>query len=165
MSPNPCVTQSMGSLGSLARARFRNGSLGFVFQAFNLIDSLTAQENVEVPLGYAGMGAKHRREIAEQALNSVGLGHKRGSFPRHLSGGEQQRVSIARAIANAPALILADEPTGNLDGKNSTDIMNLLSGLNEKGRTIVMVTHDTGLAAFGRVRISMSDGRIVSVQR
>lgn len=131
---------------------------------FNLMDSLTALENVEVPLGYAGVGARERKKIAAGLLESVGLGHKLKSFPRHMSGGEQQRVSIARALANSPELILADEPTGNLDEKNSDQIMKLLARLHEGGATIIMVTHDPALALYGQKIIRMNDGKITQIE-
>lgn len=155
---------SIKSMNAILRAKYRNATIGFVFQMFNLMDSLTALENVEVPLGYAGVGARERKKIAAGLLESVGLGHKLKSFPRHMSGGEQQRVSIARSLANSPELILADEPTGNLDEKNSEQIMKLLARLHEGGATIIMVTHDPALALYGQKIIRMNDGKITHIE-
>lgn len=155
---------SIKSMNAIRRANYRNATIGFVFQMFNLMDSLTVLENVEVPLGYAGVGARERKKKAAGLLESVGLGHKLKSFPRHLSGGEQQRVSIARALANSPRLILADEPTGNLDEKNSAEIMKLLARLHEGGATIIMVTHDPALALYGQKIIRMNDGKITQIE-
>lgn len=142
-------------------ARFRNRSIGFVFQAFNLVSEMSALNNVCMPLGYAGVSSKSRIEKAKEALEIVGLGHKEKNRPTQLSGGEQQRVAIARAIANNPDVILADEPTGNLDQKNSDNIMELLQSLHRDGKTIVMVTHDMELAKCADRVVKMADGCVV----
>jgi len=141
---------------------FRNRSIGFVFQSFNLVNDFTVAENVEMPMGYAGIPAKERRARAMAALESVGLADKQKNRPMQLSGGQQQRVAIARALVNEPQLILADEPTGNLDSQSGNDIMELLCKLHSNGKTVVMVTHDESIAAFAKRRVVMSDGRVVS---
>jgi putative ABC transport system ATP-binding protein len=144
-----------------ALAAFRNKKIGFVFQAFNLINEMTVFENVEVPLGYAGVSTKERKERCEYLLEQVGLLDKLKNHPTQLSGGQQQRVAIARALAMEPAVILADEPTGNLDSKNGTEIMELLKGMNEKGKTIIMVTHDMNLSKYAKRIVTLNDGEIV----
>jgi putative ABC transport system ATP-binding protein len=150
----------VSSLTSNQLAEFRNKKLGFVFQSFNLVDGMTAQENVEIPLGYAGIPNKRRKEIAYEMLHKVSLSDKAKNYPGQLSGGQQQRVAIARALANNPQLILADEPTGNLDTKSGVDIMALLKSLNEAGVTIVLVTHDKSVSSYASREILMEDGRI-----
>lgn len=143
-------------------AEFRNQSIGFVFQAFHLAQELNAVDNVALPLGYAGVGIRERRKRAAEALEQVGLGTKLKAHPNRMSGGEQQRVAIARAIVNHPKVLLADEPTGNLDRENGEMIMELLQRLHrEQGLTIVMVTHDPALAERTDRLITMLDGRIV----
>ncbi|MDF2686423.1 MAG: macrolide transporter ATP-binding protein [Clostridia bacterium] len=144
-----------------ALAAFRNKKIGFIFQAFNLINEMTVFKNVEVPLGYAGISAKERKERCEYLLEQVGLSDKLKNHPTQLSGGQQQRVAIARALAMEPAVILADEPTGNLDSKNGTEIMELLKDMNEKGKTIIMVTHDNTLSKYAKRTVTLSDGEIV----
>ena len=124
----------------------RNKQIGFIFQGFNLIPSLTAQENVELPLVYRGMPAEQRRQLAEEALTRVGMEHRMSHRPSELSGGQQQRVAIARAIAARPPIIMADEPTGNLDTRSGEEVMKILHELNEEGRTIVLITHDNDIA-------------------
>lgn len=146
--------------GKLA-ASFRNRQIGFVFQAFNLVNEISILENVCMPLGYAGIRKKDRESRAAQMLRVVGLAEKMRKRPIHLSGGEQQRVAIARAIVNEPKLLLADEPTGNLDEENSRLIMDLLTNLNSQGMTIIMVTHSPDMAAYAKKRIQMRDGRIL----
>jgi putative ABC transport system ATP-binding protein len=142
-------------------ARVRNRSIGFVFQSFQLIPQLTVLENVELPLFYDGAPKKTRRARCEELLASVGMMHRLGSYPTQLSGGESQRVAIARALVNRPALLLADEPTGNLDSKNGDEVMTLFRRLHREGRTILMVTHNPEIAgALPRV-VELSDGRIV----
>lgn len=138
----------------------RNHVIGFVFQSFNLIPTLTARENVELPLIYRGMKRSQRRELSERALNMVGLGFRMHHRPQELSGGQQQRVAIARALAARPRLILADEPTGNLDSASGTEIMAILSELHRSGSTVVLITHDDKVAAMAERCIRISDGRV-----
>lgn len=140
----------------------RNREIGFIFQGFNLIQSLTAYENVELPLIYRGVSRGKRRELSISALEKVGLRHRMDHKPGELSGGQQQRVAIARAIAQAPPILLADEPTGNLDSASSRDIMNVIKNLYEEGRTVIIITHDPGIAAQAKRIITISDGHIVS---
>lgn len=142
-------------------AGFRNRHIGFVFQAFHLAGELTALENVALPLGYAGVGAKERKERAKVLLDRVGLSEKYKAHPAKLSGGEMQRVAIARAMANHPQVLLADEPTGNLDRENGEMVMKILRELNKEGMTIIMVTHDLELAAMADRCIRMADGDII----
>jgi putative ABC transport system ATP-binding protein len=146
-------------------ARLRRLYLGFVFQGFNLLARTSAVENVELPLLYRGESKLSRRRLAEAALERVGLAGWRGHTPSELSGGQQQRVAIARAIVTAPRLLLADEPTGNLDSERSAEIMDILTGLNrDQGITIVMVTHETEMAAYAKTVIRFTDGRIADVK-
>ena len=140
----------------------RNKQIGFIFQGFNLIPSLTAQENVELPLVYRGMPAEQRRQLAEEALSRVGMEHRMSHRPSELSGGQQQRVAIARAIAARPPIIMADEPTGNLDTRSGEDVMKILHELNEEGRTIVLITHDNDIARQATRAIRIIDGKVVS---
>lgn len=144
------------------RAGLRKQNIGFVFQSFNLIDDLNVYENVELPLLYTKTPAAERRKKVEFVLEKMNMAHRLKHFPRQLSGGQQQRVAVARAIVNAPKLILADEPTGNLDSEHGAEVMGLLSALNAEGTTIVMVTHSPEDAAVGSRIIRMLDGRIVS---
>ena len=148
-----------------ALASIRNRRIGFVFQQFNLLPRTSALENVELPMVYAGVKAAQRREKAQAALQRVGLGERGGHTPSELSGGQQQRVAIARALVNDPALILADEPTGALDSKTSEDIMTLLTDLNRQGMTVVIVTHETDIAAWARRKLVFRDGEIVEDRR
>ena len=138
----------------------RNREIGFIFQGFNLIANLTALENVELPLIYRGVGKKERRELAEAALQKVGLGQRMSHKPSEMSGGQQQRVAIARAIAQAPPVILADEPTGNLDSGSTKEIMSILKQLHREGRTVILITHDNDIAAQARRVIRIKDGKI-----
>ena len=140
----------------------RNKQIGFIFQGFNLIPSLTAQENVELPLVYRGMPAEQRHQLAEEALTRVGMEHRMSHRPSELSGGQQQRVAIARAIAARPPIIMADEPTGNLDTRSGEDVMKILHELNEEGRTIVLITHDNDSARQATRAIRIIDGKVVS---
>ena len=140
----------------------RNKQIGFIFQGFNLIPSLSAQENVELPLVYRGLPAAERRELAEEALARVGMENRRSHKPSELSGGQQQRVAIARAIAARPPIIMADEPTGNLDTKSGEDVMQILHELNAEGRTIVLITHDNDIARQATRAIRIIDGKVVS---
>lgn len=140
----------------------RNLEIGFIFQGFNLIGNLTAKENVELPLIYRGVGKKERRALAVESLNQVGLSHRMDHRPNEMSGGQQQRVAIARAIAAKPPLILADEPTGNLDSASTREIMQILKGLHQDNRTVILITHDNEIAAQARRVIRIRDGRIES---
>ena len=140
----------------------RNREIGFIFQGFNLIPSLTALENVELPLIYRGVGKKERELLSMNALSKVGLGQRMTHKPNEMSGGQQQRVAIARAIAQAPPILLADEPTGNLDSGSSREIISIIKKLYAEGRTVIIITHDPGIAKQARRIITISDGRIVS---
>ncbi|MDP4270591.1 MAG: ABC transporter ATP-binding protein, partial [Bacteroidota bacterium] len=144
------------------RINIRKGNIGFVFQSFNLIDELNVCENVELPLIYLNMKAAERKEKVEAALERMKIGHRKHHFPQQLSGGQQQRVAIARAVVANPKLILADEPTGNLDSKNGLEVMKLLSDLNKEGATIIMVTHSDRDATFAHRVINLFDGKIMS---
>jgi putative ABC transport system ATP-binding protein len=156
----------VGTLKRKALATLRNEKLGFVFQSFNLLPRTNAQENVELPMLYRhpSVPGRVRREKALAALRSVGLEERRGHHPSQLSGGQQQRVAIARALVNHPELLLADEPTGNLDSRTSIEIMDLFQQLNDAGATIVMVTHEAEVAAYCRRTVTMRDGEIISDQ-
>ncbi len=150
-------------LSNRERARVRNREVGFIFQAFNLISDLNVLENVELPLTYRDGLSKHqRRQLALEALGKVDMGHRTGHFPSQLSGGQQQRVAIARALAGQPSILLADEPTGNLDSRNAEMVMDLLRALHREGATIVMVTHDPHSARAAQRQIALFDGRIVA---
>lgn len=140
----------------------RNKEIGFIFQGFNLIQNLTALENVELPLIYRKVGKAKREELAVQALEKVGLGHRMDHRPTQMSGGQQQRVAIARAIAQAPPIILADEPTGNLDSASTDEIMQILKELHQEGRTVIIITHDNDIAKQASRRILIKDGRVES---
>jgi len=153
------------SLDEQQLAVVRNRKIGFVFQAFNLIPRMTALANVELPLSYAGLRAAERRRRAEAALALVGLAERMQAQPKQLSGGQQQRVAVARALVTAPSLILADEPTGNLDTRASHDLMEVFDRLNAAGRTIVLITHEADVAAHAKRLIGVQDGRIVTDRR
>ena len=157
--------QDVTSLSERELATMRNRKIGFIFQQFNLLPKLTAYENVELPLIYQGVTAKERRERVETALERVGLIKRVHHRPNQLSGGQQQRVAVARALATRPSLILADEPTGNLDSRSSRDIMNLIHELHEKGNTIILITHDEGIARQAERQVRIMDGKIVSDTR
>ena len=144
------------------RAQLRKGSIGFVFQSFNLIDELTVFENVELPLLYLKVPSSERKEKVEAVLEKMNIMHRRDHFPQQLSGGQQQRVAIARAIVAKPKVILADEPTGNLDSTNGEEVMKLLSSLNEEGTTIIMVTHSPYDANYSHRIINLFDGKVVT---
>jgi putative ABC transport system ATP-binding protein len=152
----------VSQLDDNALAEIRLRKLGFVFQGFNLLARTDATNNVALPLFYAGIGTRKRRELAQRALEAVGLGDRGHHQPTQLSGGQQQRVAIARALINDPAVLLADEPTGNLDSKTSEEIMALFANLHSSGRTIVMVTHDERIAAHARRTIRLLDGLVVA---
>jgi len=155
----------VSELGDNELARVRNRYLGFVFQGFNLIKRTTALANVELPLVYAGVPAGERRKRARTALELVGLGERVDHMPNELSGGQQQRVAIARAIVNGPSLILADEPTGNLDPTSTEDVLDIFGHLNAAGRTIVLITHEQEVATRAKRVIVLADGRIASDER
>ena len=154
-------SDEVGHLRESERTRYRKGRIGFVFQSFNLIDELTVEENVELPLKYLGLPRRERKERVLGILRKVGLSHRAGHYPQQLSGGQQQRVAIARAVVGRPGLILADEPTGNLDSRNGQQVMDLLGQLNQEGTTIVMVTHSQHDAAYAHRTVNLFDGQIV----
>ncbi|MBU3697413.1 ABC transporter ATP-binding protein [Dechloromonas sp.] len=156
--------ENVAHMEKAALARLRNRTLGFVFQGFNLLPRMSLQDNVALPLVYAGIDRDTRREKARQLLDKVGLGKYAESMPNRISGGQQQRVAIARALVNTPRLILADEPTGNLDSHTSEDIMRLFGDLNAEGITIVLVTHEQDIAAHCKRQVRFLDGQIVSDQ-
>jgi len=154
--------REVGNLKERNRTALRKGNIGFVFQSFNLIDELNVYENVELPLVYLKMNLRQRKEMVESVLERMQISHRRKHFPQQLSGGQQQRVAIARAVVANPKLILADEPTGNLDSKNGLEVMNLLTELNREGTTIVMVTHSMHDAGFAHRVINLFDGQVIS---
>ena len=154
--------QEVAKLREKDRTKFRKGNIGFVFQSFNLIDVLNVYENVELPLRYLNISAAERKERVTAMLKRMNISHRAQHFPQQLSGGQQQRVAIARAVVSNPKLILADEPTGNLDSKNGKEVMELLRELNAEGTTIVMVTHSQRDAAVAQRTINLFDGAIVS---
>ncbi|HUO51828.1 MAG TPA: ABC transporter ATP-binding protein [Gemmatimonadaceae bacterium] len=156
--------QPVANLDAAERARVRNRQIGFIFQAFNLIGDLTVYENVELPLTYRGMGAAERKERVNAALEKVGMSHRVKHYPAQLSGGQQQRVAVARAVAGDPAILLADEPTGNLDSTNGESVMELLRDLHRNGSTICMVTHDQRYAKHADREVDLFDGRVVEEQ-
>ena len=151
----------MDQLKYSERARIRNREIGFIFQSFNLISDLTVFENVELPLTYRGMGTKERKGRVQEALDRVGMAHRARHLPSQLSGGQQQRVAVARALGGNPMILLADEPTGNLDSKNGESVMGLLNDLHRQGATLCMVTHDPRYAELASRTIHLFDGRIV----
>lgn len=155
------LDKEVGSLKEKERTLYRKGNIGFVFQSFNLIDELNVFENVELPLIYLRIPSKKRKEMVNDILNRMNISHRAGHFPQQLSGGQQQRVAIARAVVAQPKLILADEPTGNLDTKNGQEVMSLLSELNREGTTIVMVTHSQRDSTYAHRIVNLLDGQIV----
>ncbi|HEY4659704.1 MAG TPA: ABC transporter ATP-binding protein [Gemmatimonadaceae bacterium] len=155
----------VAGLNAADRARVRNRQIGFIFQAFNLIGDLTVYENVELPLTYRGMSGQERKERVNAALERVGMSHRAKHYPAQLSGGQQQRVAVARAVAGDPAILLADEPTGNLDSVNGEAVMELLRELNRNGATICMVTHDPRYAKHADREVNLFDGRVVDEQQ
>lgn len=152
---------NVSNLDHAARARIRNREIGFIFQSFNLIGDLTVFENVELPLTYRGLGTAERKQRAMEALEKVGMSHRTRHYPSQLSGGQQQRVAVARALGGKPSILLADEPTGNLDSKNGDAVMDLLRQLHREGATICMVTHDPRFAKHADRQIHLFDGRVV----
>ena len=149
------------NLSASQRAKIRNQAIGFIFQAFNLIGDLTVYENVELPLTYRGMPGSERKQRVQEALERVGMAHRMNHYPSQLSGGQQQRVAVARAIVGRPLILLADEPTGNLDSKNGQAVMDLLNELHDEGATICMVTHDPRYAHIAERTVHLFDGQIV----
>ena len=157
--------QPVSKLTISERTRIRNREIGFIFQAFNLIGDLTVYENVELPLTYRGTGTAERKQKVQRALERVGMAHRLRHYPSQLSGGQQQRVAVARALVGDPLILMADEPTGNLDSKNGEAVMELLRDLHRNGATICMVTHDERYANFAERNIHLFDGRIVDETR
>ena len=156
--------EEVGHLKERERTAYRKGRIGFVFQNFNLIDELTVEENVDLQLKYLGVGKAERKERVLEILRKVKLSHRAKHYPHQLSGGQQQRVAIARAVVGKPSIILADEPTGNLDSKNGAEVMHLLTELNHEGTTIVMVTHNEHDAKIAHRTIRLFDGQIVEAE-
>ena len=154
--------EEVGHLPERKRSNIRKHNLGFVFQSFNLIDELTVYENVELPMLYTKVPSSERKKRVEELLEGMNIMHRRNHFPQQLSGGQQQRVAVARAVVNRPKLILADEPTGNLDSSNGDEVMKILSELNASGTTILMVTHSQYCAEFGNRIVRMLDGQVVT---
>ena len=154
--------KEVANLNERQRAKLRKKNIGFVFQSFNLIDELNVQENVELPLIYLGMPASQRKKRVEEVLDKMQILHRRKHFPMQLSGGQQQRVAVARAVVANPHLILADEPTGNLDSVNGEEVMNLLESLNEEGTTIIIVTHSQRDAEYAQRIVRLFDGQIIT---
>ena len=152
----------VGSLHERQRTRLRRGKVGFIFQGFNLIDELNVFENVELPLNYLNLKSSERKNRVKEILDRMKIGHRARHFPQQLSGGQQQRVAIARAVVANPALVLADEPTGNLDSRNGIEVMNMLTELNRAGTTIIMVTHSKHDAGYAHRVINLFDGQIVT---
>jgi len=156
------LDKEISSFSERQRTALRKGNIGFVFQSFNLIDELTVYENVELPLLYLGLSQSDRKERVEDALSQMNLIPRKSHYPQQLSGGQQQRVAVARAVVARPKLILADEPTGNLDSENGAEVMQILTNLNEVGTTVIMVTHSPSHAEFAQRVIHLFDGQIVS---
>ncbi len=156
------ASEEVGNLKEKERTNVRKGNIGFVFQSFNLIDELNVFENVELPLTYLNIKASERKKRVLEILKRMNISHRAHHFPQQLSGGQQQRVAIARAVVSNPKLILADEPTGNLDSKNGLEVMQLLTELNQEGTTIVMVTHSNHDASFAHRVVNLFDGSIIS---
>lgn len=156
------LNQDVFLLKDHALSKLRNQTIGFIFQGFNLIPSLNAVENVELPLSYGRINKKIRRKKAIECLEKVGLGNRLDHYPREMSGGQQQRVAIARAIAVDPSIILADEPTGNLDSKAGAEVLQILTNLNELGSTVILITHDDSIALRAKRIVKISDGKILS---
>ena len=156
------LNEKVSHLNERQRANFRKGNIGFIFQSFNLIDELTVFENVELPLLYLKVSGSERKKRVDEVLERMEIMHRRNHFPQQLSGGQQQRVAVARAVVASPKVILADEPTGNLDSKNGDEVMNILTQLNEGKTTIIMVTHSPSYAEYGNRTVHLFDGKIVT---
>lgn len=156
------LNENTSKMGEKERSEFRKKNIGFVFQSFNLIDELSVFENVELPLVYQKVEKKEREEKVQYMLEKFSIAHRRNHFPQQLSGGQQQRVAIARALVSSPSLILADEPTGNLDSQHGSEVMEILSNLNANGTTIVMVTHSEHDAAYSHRTIRLLDGSVIA---
>jgi putative ABC transport system ATP-binding protein len=156
------LDHEVSKYGERQRAKLRKSNIGFVFQSFNLIDELTVYENVELPLLYLGFSSSDRKKRVEEVLEKMQIMHRRNHFPQQLSGGQQQRVAVARAVVAHPKLILADEPTGNLDSLNGDEVMKILAGLHEEGTTILMVTHSPTYAEYAQRTVHLFDGHIVT---
>ncbi len=152
----------IASLSENELSRIRNQEIGFIFQSFNLINSLTAEANVELPLRYRKIGKKQRKELVQEAMKKVSMNHRMSHKPTEMSGGQQQRTAIARAIACSPPIILADEPTGNLDSVSTAEVMKILYDLNDSGKTIIIITHDPKIAMQAKRVVTISDGEIIS---
>lgn len=157
--------KAVGKLSEKEQAHLRNKEIGFVFQFFNLLERASALDNVRLPLFYAGLKPKEQEIKAKEALEQVGLGHRLTHYPSQLSGGERQRVAIARALVNNPSLILADEPTGNLDSKSGQEIMQIIASLHHEGRTVILITHDPSLTRYGQRLIVIKDGQIIEEKK
>ncbi len=155
------LDQDISSFNEYKRTQLRKENIGFIFQSFNLIDELSVFENVELPYFYMKMPAHERKRKVDEVLERLQLSHRRNHFPQQLSGGQQQRVAVARAVVNQPKLILADEPTGNLDSKNGEEVMDILNQLNQSGTTIVMVTHSLAHARYAKREIHLLDGQVI----
>ena len=155
----------VSKLSEKEQARLRNKEIGFVFQFFNLLERTSALDNVRLPLFYAGVKPREQEKRAKEALEQVGLGHRLTHYPSQLSGGERQRVAIARALVNNPSLILADEPTGNLDSKSGQEIMEIIASLHREGRTVILITHDASLTRYGQRLIVIKDGEILEEKK
>jgi putative ABC transport system ATP-binding protein len=156
------LDKEIANLNEKQRALYRKSNIGFIFQSFNLIDELTVFENVELPLMYQGISSNQRKKLVDEALEKMNIAHRRNHYPQQLSGGQQQRTAVARAVITKPKLVLADEPTGNLDSANGNDVMKILTELNEAGTTIIMVTHSQHDASFSHRTIHLLDGKIVT---
>ncbi|MES2386553.1 MAG: ABC transporter ATP-binding protein [Bacteroidota bacterium] len=154
--------QETGKLNEKRKAEMRKSNIGFIFQSFNLIDELTVRENIELPLLYLGLSSAERRQRVDKVLEDTGIAHRAKHFPQQLSGGQQQRVAVCRALVIRPTLILADEPTGNLDSKNGEEVMRLLTDLHETGTTVLMVTHSPEHARYAHRTVHLFDGQVVS---
>lgn len=159
------LEQEISNFSERRRADLRKKNIGFIFQSFNLIDELTVYENIELPLIYQKVPASERKKKVEEVMNEMNIMHRKKHFPQQLSGGQQQRVAISRAVITNPKLILADEPTGNLDSKNGEQVMSLISDLNEQGTTVIMVTHSQHDAEYADRIINLFDGQVISEQK